>query len=56
MYPEAPTNTQVVPPRAIPKILPVVTVDGEIVSQDVPSEEFIIFPDAPTNTNSFDCE
>ena len=54
MYPEAPANTQVELPRAIPKIFPVVTEDGEIVCQDVPSEEFIIFPDAPTNTNSFD--
>ena len=54
MYPEEPTTTQVELPRATPKILPVVTEGGETVCQDVPSEEFIIFPDAPTNTNSFD--
>ena len=52
MYPDAPTITHVVPPRAIPKRLPVDSEDKVTGDQDVASEEVSNFPDEPTNTNS----
>ena len=51
MYPEAPANTQVEVPRAIPKIFPVVSEDVYQEDQWVAYGEVIIFPDAPTNAN-----
>ena len=53
MYPDEPVTTQVVPPRAIPQIVPVVRLVKEIVVQDAPSSlEDSIVPNPPTNMNS----